>query len=267
MIFIDDRSSDNSIEIVVRLGEKAKPADGMAFYTPLKDFERRVSVFGSTDGKSWKPLVADKVIYDYSRYMDVSNRDVQLPKNSCRQLKAVIEAVTGQQQSAFTRITRQFRGETEQQRTEWTTIQRRPLRIDRIELWNNVTRQRLKNQMKADYPIVDFHVEEAPDGKQTIVHVQTRRAPLTSLTLETASANFSRAASVEVQVDRGVTTAWQQVAEGRVSVVRFRGFQRAHLELTFPEQREEAYRIVIQNEDNAAVEISGVAAEGVAPTR
>ena len=26
------------------------PADRLAFHTPLKDFERRVSIFGSTDG-------------------------------------------------------------------------------------------------------------------------------------------------------------------------------------------------------------------------
>ena len=47
-------NEDNSIEIVVAREEKAPTADGLVVYSPLKDYERRVSIFGSSDGDSWQ---------------------------------------------------------------------------------------------------------------------------------------------------------------------------------------------------------------------
>jgi len=256
------KEEDNSIEVIVELDKKAVPADGMTFYTPLRDFERHVSVFGSNDGADWRPLVSRAMIFDYSQFMDVSNREVKLPENDYRRLKVVIEEVIDQKESALMELTRQFRGGDETQRTERTTVQRRPFRIDRIELWHEVVHERVKKILRADYPIVDFEVEEDPGEKMTIVHVRTRREPLVRFTLETTSANFNREAFIEVPVERGVTVTWKHVGHGSVSRFRFRNFEREELQIDFPEQRQKEYRILIENEDNPPLEITAVKAEG-----
>ncbi len=70
------------IEVLLRADKDTPPTDGLTLVTPLADYEQRVQVFGSDDGKNWSPLVQDAAIYDYSRYMDVSNRDIPLPANA-----------------------------------------------------------------------------------------------------------------------------------------------------------------------------------------
>ncbi len=67
------------LEIMVELDEKAPGAIGATIRTPLSDYERRVRVYGSRTGADWAPLVTDGAIFDYSRFMDVRNRDVDPP--------------------------------------------------------------------------------------------------------------------------------------------------------------------------------------------
>ncbi len=51
-----------ALEIVVALDEKAPSASGATIRTPLVDYEHRVQVFGSRDGKDWTLLASDRVI-------------------------------------------------------------------------------------------------------------------------------------------------------------------------------------------------------------
>jgi len=257
-----EEKDDNAIEIVVRLSAGAPAAGGVTFSTPLADYERRVRVFGSDDGSNWTPLVSDGLIFDYSRYMDIESREIRLPKNSHRQFKIVVDDVTDELESPLKELTRKFRGAQEEERAETTTVERRPFRIDRIELWADVPREHFKSDKKADYPIAQFEVEQDAGKKQTVVDVRTRREPLTGFTLETSSRNFSRRVVVQTPVSRGVRSEWIDVAETTVSRVQFGNFHREQLKITFPEKRYEEYRIVIHNQDNPPLEITGVKAEG-----
>lgn len=255
-------NDDNSVEILVERGAKAPDVDGVIFFTPLKNYERRVSISGSKAGEEWEQLVNEAMIFDYTRYMDVSNREVPLPKNNHRQFKIVIQDVTDQQQSPLMELTRRFQDDEEDGRTERTTVQRRPFRIDRIGFWNEAKQEQYKSDKTADYPIVEFAAEEDTKEKTTVVTVRARRQPLTGFSLVTDSNNFSRAAAVQVAKQRGVTTVWQDVGNATISQIRFRGFHREHLKVDFPETRAEEYRIVIQNADSPPLVIDGVEAEG-----
>ena len=170
---------DNSIEIRVRLDDDAPPADGLSFFTPLKNHERRVHVSGSNDGNNWAQLVTDGLVFDYSRYMDVSNHEVELPKNRYRRFKIVIDDVTDELESPLMELTRKSRDGQEHERIASTRVERRPFRIDRMELWRRVGKEHAKGDRKADYPIVEFRAEEDAKRKCTILHVRTRREPLT----------------------------------------------------------------------------------------
>jgi hypothetical protein len=89
------------LEIVIRLGEKTPSTSGLTIHTPLTDYEHRVKVFGSNDGKDWSSLVSDGLIFDYVRFMDIRNREVPLPKNDFRQFQVVIGQVRDELESPF----------------------------------------------------------------------------------------------------------------------------------------------------------------------
>ena len=67
---------------------------------------------------------------------------------------------------------------------------------------------------------------------------------------------------MQVPVTRGVRTEWIEIGRGQVSLVDFGGYHKETLKISFPEQRESEYRIVIHNEDNPPLEVTGVTARG-----
>ncbi len=257
-----DPKDDGSIEVQLRLDKNARAAAGFTVSTPLEDFERRVTVSGSSDGKPWQTLVTDRLVFDYSRYMDVTSREVSLPLNSHRQFKIVIQDVTDQQQSSLTKLTRRISDGQETERSETTTVRRRPFRMDRIEFWSEQGVKQQRRDLKLEYPIVEFERTDNEKDKQTLITLSVQREPLTSFTLETTSRNFSRRASVEVPVERGVRTDWQEIGHATISVIEVGEFNRRHLQVKFPDNRNLQYRFVIDNQDNPPLKITNVKAEG-----
>jgi hypothetical protein len=253
---------DNAIEVIVRMDRDTPPADGLTLHTPLLNYERRLRVFGSDDGKDWSPLVSNGLVFDYSRFMDVRNNEVRLPKNHYRRLKVVIDAITDSSESPFMELTRKVKDGAEKERTERSILERRPLRIDRLELWHEAQREVGRQDKTTEYPTTEFRTEEAPKEKATLVYVKTMRQPLTELTLATTSHNFDRAVVVEKCVTHGVRSEWVTVARHQIRRIDFRGFHSEGLTIAFPEHREAEYRIVIHNEDNPPLAITGVKARG-----
>jgi len=253
---------EDVLELIVELGEKSPPADGLSILTPLNNFERRVQVFGGKDGKKWAPLVTDGLVFDYSRYFDINNRDIRLPENKDRRLKIVVTGIADSEESPFLELTRKYHGGDETERIEKTVLERRPFRMDRIELWCEKSRKLDEYDKTIEYPVVECRAEEEKDKKSTIVHVRTRREPLVELTLETPSRNFSRPATVQIPVTRGGHTEWVAIGEAKISRVDFGGYHEESMAIAFPEHRQSEYRIVIRNEDNPRLEITGVKARG-----
>lgn len=270
------RPEGNALEVHLRLPEKTPDAEGFHFVTPLINYERKVRVTGSVDGKKWTPLVIDGIIFDYSQYMDVSSREINLPKNNFREFRVTVEDVTDDKESPFKELTRTFKDAKEAQRVERTVIERRPFRIDRISFWGVTTRDRVQQTQTASYPVDSFDAKDDAAKKQTIVTVKTRREPITRLTLETLSRNFSRRIVVEVPVPVPTNPdqrkqprkrtdpdpGWRSIGEATIENFSFRDQKREQLTITIPESREEQFRIVIHNEDNPPLNVTGVKAEG-----
>jgi hypothetical protein len=251
-----------TLEAVVKLREKAPNAGGMTVVTPLTDYEHRVQVFGYRDDGYWSPLVTDGLIFDYSRYMDVRGRDIALPANEFRQFKLVVEQVLDPRESPFMELARGLKGGREEGRLEITRIQRRPFRIDRIDLWRTVERENARQATKATYAALASRVEEDAKEKTTTIDVTSGREPLTRFILETSSRNFSRKVKVRVPVTQGIRTDWREIGHATISRFQFRGFHKEDLTIDFPEQRQARYQVVIENADNPPLEITSVQAEG-----
>lgn len=253
---------DVGLEIRLRLNDDDPHAAGITLMTPLRNFEQRVQVFGTVDGKADQPLVSDVVIFDYSQYMDVSRREIPLPINTSREFRIVVGALTADQESQLLALTRSLRGDKANERHERTTIQRRPFRIDRIQFWDEASYLSPQEAVATGWPIAGITVTEDAGKQQTVVEVQTRREPLVKFRLQTSSRNFSRQAVVQVPETTGVKTIWRDVGRGSVSQFEFRDLQEEKLEIKFPEQRHETWRIVIDNHDSPPLQIDGVSAEG-----
>ncbi len=250
------------LEITVELGEKDQHPNGLALVSPLRNFEQRVRVYTSADGRAWEAAGEETVIFDYSRYMDVRNDSVPFPETEKRHFKIVVDDVTVEQQSELLALTRRLRGAEETERTEQVTIDRRPFRIERIDFWREVQEERATGDEKAKYPIAARRVVEDSEKHHTIVYADTQRQPLTSLALESPERNFSRHAVVEAETAQGVKKTWQKIGEGTLSRVDFKNLKREDVVISFPESRHAHYRIVIDNRDSPPLEVAGIKAEG-----
>jgi hypothetical protein len=257
---------DGGLEITVLFDEdqddKRPHPNGLSLISPLRNFEQRVRVYTSADGQQWEPTGEEAVIFDYSRYMDVRNDSVPFPETTRRHFRIVIDDVTAEQQSELLALTRRLRGAEETERTEKVTIDRRPFRIDRIDFWREVEHDRATGDEKTNYPVAGHRIERDAKKQQSIVHVDMRHQPLTSLELETPDRNFSRHAAVEVEKVRGVKKTWEKIGEGTLSRIDFRNLKREKLSISFPESRQSQYRIIIDDRDSPPLEITGIQAEG-----
>ncbi|MGR8935503.1 MAG: hypothetical protein ACU837_14090 [Gammaproteobacteria bacterium] len=252
----------NAIEITLRLDDDAPFADGLTVFTPLTNFEHRLQVFGSIDGQNWSPLVRDAEIYDYSRYMRISNRDVPLPANRYRQFKVLVEQAVQTHEAELLELTRKLRAGNEVARSEKIDLHRVPLNIQSIGLWHMHSETLPKSTKTFVYPIAGFKVTQDADKQTTIIDVTTSREPLTGIKLQTASRNFSREAVVQIRVRHGIESELQNIGSTTLEALHFRDIDRQHSAVTFPEQRREHYRIVIRNRDNPPLDITAVSAFG-----
>jgi hypothetical protein len=256
---------EGGLEVILALDENAPQPDGIRVVTPLDDFEQRVRVSVSDDGANWAP-VAEALLFDYSRYMDVRNDRIPLPKTSQRRFRVVIDQVTAAQESELLELTRRLQGGDESERTERVRIQRRPFRIDRVELWRRETeRQSLVPQL-VSYAPQRFETTDGvddPQSRTTQVVIDMQREPVSEFSIETSDRNFSRAARVEVEQTVGRTQRWNVLASGLLTRFQLPNLTRDEMAIQFPVTRGTRYRLTIENRDSPPLEVTGVEARGV----
>lgn len=256
------KKQGKAIEIQLTLDKKADRADGLTVVTRLTDFEHRLQVLGSMDGKSWTELVRDADIFDYSSYMSVSRRDVALPANPFRKFKVVIREATQTRESELLEMSRKFRQYNEIERDEKVTLQRVPLKIDRIEFWRTETETLPESERVFDYPAARFVVSEDAEKQMTLIDIETDREPLIGFRLQSPTAHFNREAEVQIPFTRGIEKGWRTIGRGPIEALHFRDINRDSTEIQFPEQRQTGYRIIVYNRDNPPLPISAVTGFG-----
>ncbi|MEX0727122.1 MAG: hypothetical protein WD065_12675, partial [Planctomycetaceae bacterium] len=77
------------------------------------------------------------------------------------------------------------------------------------------------------------------------------------------SRNFSRPVRVQIPELRRLQTEWDDVGEAVISHLEFRDLKKERLSVSFPVQRQEKYRLVIDNGDNRPLEIRAVHSSGL----
>ena len=255
------------IEIVFELTNRVPAFDGFYVATTLRDFERRIDVFGGTDGVHWTPLTRDALIYDYTRFIEVANHVVVLPaRQEWRWVKLVVRDVTDAQRSALAQVTRETRAGLPNAERETSTVTRRAFQIDTVAFWHNETRVVTPDRRKVmAYPVSALSVRADAHAQTTIIDLSVPRVPLTRLTLETTSANFNRRVrlmALEANPDPSRGETWSTLRDTFISSIRLAGYERSEVSVVVPEQRRSRYRLVVYNHADPPLAVSAVRAEG-----
>ena len=258
--------TNNTIIVELKLPGKKPAVNGLTISTPLKDFERAVTVFSSADRTSWKLEVENALVFDYTRFMDVNNREIPLPAQvQTPYLKLLISKVTDEQQSSLRHITRETRVGKVVSEQESITVRNRPFRMDRVTAWRDRTVKVPQSNVTVEYPISAQTITNDTKKQITILDLTVQRPPLTGISLDVSTINFSRQVDVMVPVPdmtgRG-GEKWRPLVSKQVKNIKIGGFKQKNMRINFPEQRSERYRLVIHDYDNPQITVEKIHAWG-----
>lgn len=224
----------------------------------LRNFEKHISLWHSSDRTHWELLAEERPIFDYSRYIDIRNSVVVFPESDARYIRLRIANITEKQQSPFTRFQRTLKGGESVSTTESFSVTHADFKIDAVTFFERVTRSVPGKAVVTPYTAAEFSVRE--EDKKSVVSFKTAGAPLSELRPDIPSSFFHRRYALDTSADG---RKWTPLQSGVISCA---GGEPASgdgrsIPLTRP-HRAAHWRIVIHNEDSPALEIRGVRAEG-----
>lgn len=249
---------DDSLSILVKLTQQDPVPEYLLIQTPLQDFEQRIEV---TDESTTPPtpLCDPALLFDYSRFMDVRRTEIALRKSSSRSLKIRIATATDDLESPFRELTRTQTGSGVTEQSEKSLRVRRPFRIDRISFRSS--RTTTNSTLPESRTLNLVRIEEDLKQRSTIAEFTSDLRPITSLTLQTPSRNFSRTVTLQVPAD-DPKEGWRDVAAETLADFSTDTLNDRRLELSTPELHTTRLRLLIQNLDSPPLQITGVTATG-----
>lgn len=255
---------DNGIEIVLEKERAEAVPSVVMLSSALRDFEKQVAMYGSDDRANWRTLAKGRLIFDYSRFMDVRNTRVEFEGRPYRYYKIEIANISETAQSPLTQIVRDTREGRVFSQVEKASFRRADFRIERARFLERKIAEVKAEPVTRVYTVFDLRREEDSRKKQTIVAFDTHRAPLTALILKTATPNFSREVLVEGSNDESESkSVWQPLATTTASRIEVGNFRQDRTELGLSGARRfRRYRLTISNLDSPPLEVSGIEARG-----
>lgn len=265
-IGFSDQAGSNRIELIYECTNRPTGPSGITIHTPLRDFEKEVTVEAGDDGQTWTPLASGAVIFDASRFMDIARREVSFPPNDHRFFRIVLHDVTDLKSSPVAEIAR-YLGTAETgtvQHTDRTlSLQNRNFRIDRISFWREELLESAARTRIVPYPVTNLTVRLDEKKNRTVVRFEAGRAPVTRIRLLTRSSNFSRPFTLYAETEQPQKgRPARRLASGALSQFAFRSLSQTNLTIEIPETRCSAFELAIENGDNPELAIEGAELEG-----
>jgi hypothetical protein len=155
-------------------------------------------------------------------------------------------------------LTRTTRGDEKPQLSEKFDLLNEPLHIERIDFWHNQSETLPETDQQFDYPVTAFNISQDAEHKTSLIDIDSQQQPLTGFTLKTVTPNFNRSADLQVPQQHGSESRMQTIGSAKLEALHFQDINREHTTISFPEQRQSHYRIVIHNQDNPPLDISAV---------
>jgi|694.fasta_scaffold04777_12 hypothetical protein len=257
------------IEFEIEPAKFTKPIHGFHLSTNVVNFEHLVSLDRKeSDSEEWKTIASDVLLYDYSQFMDVRNTEVPIPKDSefpvGGRFRMRISQVVQTQQSRWQAIKRTLQEGKETSREEIYELNRQPLRIDRITFSQDFEVVASSQALLRDVSIANVQVTNDQESKCTWIDFDSKRDPLSEVTLETSDSNFSRPSRLLSRTLEPVKdkSEWRPLAATTLTKIDIAGVDLTILALSCPEHRASRYRLVIENGDNPPLEDVQLSAKG-----
>ena len=265
-IGFSEPAGGNRIEVAYEQTNSSITPQGLTIRTPLRNFEKSVTVEGSNDGKTWSNLVQEAVVFDASRYMDVARKDVDLPAAFCRYYRVVLHEVTDLQSSPVSEIAR-FTGRANSGEPQYTdrqnALENRDFRIDGIDFWRRDIAQSVAREKIITRSVTNLAVRTDEKKQQTVIRFDSGRIPVTEVVVQTEARNFSREFTLyAVLPDQRLDQPRPVLARGALRRFAFRTLNETQLTLAFRENRAPTYELVIENGDNPELPVKGILLRG-----
>jgi hypothetical protein len=208
-----------------------KPGDrfnAVEIITSDTDFSRQVQVLGSSDGKDWKTLRKDGVIFDFPRREKLRRTSIAFPPAAFRHIALKINNGDAQ-----------------------------PLTISGVRVLQESDSQGQTYTITgtAEKPEIDASRQET-----SIVVRMNTVFPLDRLTIATPERNFQR--SVEVQIKKQGAGEWQRWAQGTIFSFDTETIHESQLAIDMPEVAAGEFRLVFKNLDSPPLAVNGITGQG-----
>ncbi|MBU4200559.1 MAG: DUF3999 family protein [Verrucomicrobia bacterium] len=250
---------DNRVEIIARRNARQPVPAGLRIHTSKRNFEKQVTVYGSADREQWTLLAEAIAIFDYSRFIDVRNDRIAFEPREFVFYKIEVANITETRDSPLTEIIRKYRDNAETETTEINAFRKESFRLDRLEFLEQKEIAQSGDTETREEAVREWIAVPDAQRRQTVLTFSATHEPLTALTLETRESNFSR--PVVVSVAETPKGPWTELAAGRIS--RIDAGKVHQQSLTIPlngERRHRHYRVIIENQDNPPLTITGIRA-------
>jgi len=248
---------DGSLEIVVGFESPPNGPLRVEIDTPLRDFEKGVSIaVPGTDG-AWKEVVSDGLIFDRWRFLDFRHTSIGVPEVNSRTLRLRITDATDRQRSRLRQITRTVGDASGLTVTESSTTEVRAFRINGLRFVQPRDLPRAESDGFEQHPLTVTGIATLPEGKTAII-LGGGNLPIVQLFLKTPDRNFRRAVSAQVP---GPGDTWRTIHRTHLHRFEVGDFRDENLSLPLPETRAERWRLVIENESNAPVTFPEISAQ------
>ncbi len=246
-------------------GNQHRRLHAIELSVPIRDFERLVTVAVSMDLQNWTEVATRVPIYDYTRFVDLRRTLITFDPVEARAIRLTISSITEEKLSPLTEITRESRGEAgvlaEFRKTNTTRVD---FRIDAITARERRVTESVRKPVSVPVPLTAMSIAQRVARQESVITLQTRRQPVTTLTLASATANFSRRVVLEGRWEAG-KGAWQPLARGTLSQISIRNHSSKSLTLSLPkEARCGEYRLVVHNQDSPPLDAPAVTLGGPA---
>jgi hypothetical protein len=191
------------------------------------DFSRQVEVLGSSDGRNWKTLRKDGVIFDFPGREKLRRTRLTFPQAGFRHMALRIN-----------------NGDA------------KPLTISGVKVLQESDSQ---GRTYTIHGMADTSEQNASRQENSIVVRMNTIFPLDRLTIDTAERNFQR--SVEVQIKRGAG-GWERWSGGVIFNIDTDTIHESQLTIDLPEVAAKEFRLVFRNLDSPPLSVAGITGKG-----
>jgi hypothetical protein len=253
-----------SLKLTIQLPDKFPVPTAFRLETPLRDFERSVSIWAVT-GDQETPVATNQPVFDISRHMDVRRLDVPVERSSARTFRIEISAPSPEQSAKLAEWTLTLAKDGSVGKTERFTPVDQPFKLERILAVSTREETVAASRLEREVPCRSEPVTSDPARKDTAIRLLTDNVPFDRLVVETSSVNFSR--PVRVFLSRRGKKKADWVVSGQLTRLRYGEIDESRLEIPLRsasrvDPNNEELLLQIENGDSPPLVVERVRAFG-----